>query len=74
MAISFVFMALVTSPFKTLVIPTNKIVHDIILQFKSTACKKAMSNSPGLMDFAIGLVNSFFNLPDKQVMFFEQSE
>ena len=26
------------------------------------------------MDFAIGLVNSVFNLPDRQVMFFEQFE
>ena len=31
-----------------------------------------MSNSPGLLDFAIGLVNSVFNLPDGQVMFFEE--
>ena len=26
-----------------------------------------MSDSPGLVDFAIGLVNSVFNLPDGQV-------
>ena len=26
--------------------------------------KKVMSDSPGLVDFAIGLVNSLFNLPD----------
>ena len=32
-----------------------------------------MSDSPGLVDFAIGLVNSIFNLPDGQVMFFEES-
>ena len=31
-----------------------------------------MSDSPGLVDFAIGLVNSVFNLPDRQVMFFEE--
>ena len=31
-----------------------------------------MSDSPGLVDFAIGLVNSVFNLPDWQVMFFEE--
>ena len=36
--------------------------------------KKVMSNSPGLVDFAIGLVNSVFNLPNGQVMFFEQFE
>ena len=32
-----------------------------------------MSDSPGLVDFAIRLVNSIFNLPDGQVMFFEES-
>ena len=31
-----------------------------------------MSDSLGLADFAIGLVNSVFNLPDEQVMFFEE--
>ena len=31
-----------------------------------------ISNSPQLVDFAIGLVNSFFNLPDGQVMFIEE--
>ena len=34
--------------------------------------KKVLSNTPGLVDFAIGLVNSVFNLPDGQVMFFEE--
>ena len=29
-----------------------------------------MSDSPGLVDFAIGLVNSVFNLPDGQVIVF----
>ena len=32
--------------------------------------KKVVSDSPGLVDFAIGLVNSVFNLPNGQVMFF----
>ena len=31
-----------------------------------------MSYIPGLVDFAIGLVNSVFNLPDGQVLFFEE--
>ena len=35
--------------------------------------KKAVSNSPGLVDFAIGLVNSVFNLPDGQVKFLRYS-
>ena len=36
--------------------------------------KKVVSDSPGLVDFAMGLVNSVFNLPDGQVMFFEEFE
>ena len=36
---------------------------------------KEVSYSPGLVDFAIGLGNSVFNLPDGQVsMFFEEFE
>ena len=31
-----------------------------------------MSGSPGLVDFAMGLVNSVINLPDGQVNFFEE--
>ena len=34
--------------------------------------KKAVSDSPGLVDFVIGLVNSVLNLPDGQVKFFEE--
>ena len=34
--------------------------------------KKVVSGSLGLVDFAIGLVNSVLNLPDGQVMFFEE--
>ena len=36
--------------------------------------KKVVSDSVGLVDFAIGLVNSVFNLPNGQVMFFEELE
>ena len=36
--------------------------------------KKVVSDSPGLVDFAIGLVNFVFNLPYRQVMFFEEFE
>ena len=32
-----------------------------------------MSDSPGLVDFAIGVVNSVFNLPDGQVLFLSNS-
>ena len=34
--------------------------------------KKVMSDSQGLVDFTIGLVNSVLNLPDRQVKFFEE--
>ena len=36
--------------------------------------KKVVSDSPGLMDFVTGLVNSVFNLPNGQVMLFEEFE
>ena len=36
--------------------------------------KKVVSDSPVLVDFAIGLVNSVFNLPNGQVRFFEEFE
>ena len=35
--------------------------------------KKVVSDSPGLVDFVIRLVNSVFNLPNGQVMSFEES-
>ena len=34
--------------------------------------KKVVSDSPGLVDFFIRLVNSILNLPDRQVTFFEE--
>ena len=34
--------------------------------------KKVMSDCPGLVDFAIGLVNFVLNLPNGQVKFFEE--
>ena len=36
----------------------------------SQRAKKVVSNSPGLVDFAIGLVFFVLNLPDRQVLFF----
>ena len=36
--------------------------------------KKVVSDRPGLVDFAIRLVNSVINLPDGQVKFFEDSK
>ena len=40
------------------------------LSFKKTTPKKVVSDSPRLVDFAIGLVNSVLNLPDWQVKLF----
>ena len=34
--------------------------------------KKVVSDSPRLVDFVIGLVNSVLNLPDEQVKYFEE--
>ena len=35
----------------------------------SPACKKVVSDSLGLVDFAIGVVNSVLNLPNRQAVF-----
>ena len=40
--------------------------------YSKQRAKKVVSDSPGLVDFAIGLVNSVINLPDGQVKFFEE--
>ena len=34
--------------------------------------KRVVSDNPGLVDFAIGLLNSVLNLPDGQVKYFEE--
>ena len=39
---------------------------------QSQRAKKVVSDSPGLVDFAIGLVNSVLNLPDRQVKIFRR--
>ena len=44
-----------------------------ILDVKQRA-KRAVSDSPGLVDFAIALVNLVVNLPNGQVIFFEEFE
>ena len=44
-----------------------------MLHVRPQRVKKVVSNSPGLEDFAIGLVNSVFNLPNRQVMFLRNS-
>ena len=37
---------------------------------KESAADKVVSDSLGVVDFAIGLLNSFLNLPSGQVKFF----
>ena len=49
-------------------------MHKTYYKFSVQRAKKAVSDSLGLVDFAMGLVNSVFNLPDGQVMFFEEFE
>ena len=49
------------------------VLENIIISRKQRA-KKVVSDSPGQVDFAIGLVNSVPNLPDGQVMSFEKFE
>ena len=46
----------------------------LIVLSKVQRTKKVVSDSPRLVDFAIGQVNSVFNLPDGQVMFLEEFE
>ena len=51
-----------------------KTVRSIFKWLQYQRAKKVASDSQGLVDFSIGLVNSVFNLPDGQVMFFEEFE
>ena len=57
-------------------IPTkiNITRHEYSFLVQVQHAKKVVSDSPGLVDFAIGLVNSVFNLPDGQLLFFEEFE
>ena len=42
------------------------------MQSHCQRAKKVVSGSLGLVDFAIGLVNSVTNFPNRQVKFFEE--
>jgi len=42
------------------------------MMHQNRCAKKVVSDSPGLVDFAFGLVNSVPNLPDGQVRHFEE--
>ena len=53
----------------------SAVFHNKKFQMEPIWCaKKVVSNSPGLVDFAIGLMNSVFNLPDGQMTCFEEFE
>ena len=52
----------------------SSVLRSILGRLGGQRAKKVLSNSPGLVDFAIGLVNSVFNLPDGLVMFYEEFE
>ena len=43
-----------------------------VLYFTVHCAKKVVSDSPWLMDFAIGLVNSMLNLPEGQINIFRR--
>ena len=51
--------------------PSNEIIEtDNSLNNFDQRAKKVVSDSPGLVDFVIGLVNSVLNLPDGQAKIF----
>ena len=50
-------------------------VQKSVMHVQSLQCAKiVVSDSLGLVDFVIGLVNSVFNLPEGQVVYFEEFE
>ena len=63
--LELMFLSLVKNKFSL----SNYYIMAILVN-KTQRAKKVVSDSPGLVDFVIGLVNSVFNLPDGQVMFF----
>ena len=46
------------------------LIYSKCINYEMQHAKKVVSDSPGLVDFAIGLVNSVFSFPDGQVIFF----
>ena len=51
----------------------NRSINNLLRNYNQHA-KKVVFDNPGLVDYAIGLVNAVFNLPEGQVMFFEEFE
>ena len=54
---------------RTLIFVTLR-VFDVVSGCNMQRAKKVVSDSPGLVDFAIGLVNFVLNLPDGQAKIF----
>ena len=44
------------------------------IQYRVQHAKEVVSDSHGLVELAVGLVNSVIDLPDEQVIFFEEIE
>ena len=59
-----------TKPCKLFTSERRCIVRDYSILDPMQCAKKVMSDSPGLVDLGIGLVNSVLNLPDEQVKIF----
>ena len=53
-----------------IIIIVIKIIIIVTITIIIQRAKKVGSDSPGLVDFAIGLVIFVLNLPDRQVLFF----
>ena len=47
-------------------------VRLVFVSLRSQRARKVVSDSPGLVDFAIGLVNSVLNLPNGQRKIFQR--
>ena len=45
---------------------------EVLFCMLAQRAKKVVSDSPGLVDFVTGLVTFVLNLPDGQVLFFEE--
>ena len=64
----------------SLLFPVTVVRNAVYLFFESSSdnkvciqrAKKVLSDSPGLLDFVIGLVNCVRDLPDGQVEYFEE--
>ena len=53
-------------------IDISAVFHFFKQIYTKQRAKKVVFDSPGLVDFAIGLVNSVINLPNGQMKFFEE--